>query len=69
MTISILTSLSTTLLRPLAYMYWGYFDYRLQNETAFQEGYQSMPVDWKISSSRKKAFFSLLKEMTQGDEK
>jgi hypothetical protein len=43
---------------------WGYFDYRFKNED-FNEGYQSVPANWKISSNRKKGFFSLLKEMTK----
>ena len=52
-----------------AYMSWGFFDYRLKNETDFKEGYQSVPVDWGINSNRKKAFFGLLKQMTEGDKK
>jgi hypothetical protein len=42
---------------------WGYFDYRMKDE-AFEEGYQSVPTDWSISSKRKKAFFNLLAELT-----
>ena len=30
----------------------------------FDDGYQSVPVNWGISSERKRQFFSLLKEMT-----
>jgi hypothetical protein len=30
----------------------------------FDEGYQSVPVNWSISSQRKRGFFSLLKEMS-----
>ena len=30
----------------------------------FAEGYQSVPVDWGISSERKKGFFGLVKEVT-----
>lgn len=48
------------------YASWGYFDYRLKGETAYEEGYQSMPADWGINSTRKRGFFQLLKEMTQG---
>jgi len=33
---------------------------------AFEDGYQSVPVDWGINSERKKQFFSLLKEITGG---
>jgi hypothetical protein len=46
-----------------AYTSWGYFDFRRHNE-GFEEGFQSMPIDWSINSERKKAFFSLLKEIT-----
>jgi hypothetical protein len=42
---------------------WGYFDYRMKGE-GFEDGYQSVPVDWGISSARKKGFFKLLKEVT-----
>ena len=41
---------------------WGFFDYRFKEE-GFDEGYQSVPVNWGISSARKKGFFNLLKEM------
>jgi len=44
---------------------WGYFDYRMEGE-GFEHGYQSPPVDWGIRSERKKAFFSLLREVTGG---
>jgi hypothetical protein len=46
---------------------WGYFDYRMKDEP-YEEGYQSIPVDWGINSERKKGFFSLLKEITGGLE-
>ncbi|PZX47099.1 hypothetical protein [Algoriphagus chordae] len=46
-----------------AYASWGYFDYRMKDE-GFEEGYQSVPVDWGINSERKKGFFELLKEIT-----
>ena len=42
---------------------WGYFDYRMNRE-GFEEGFQSLPVDWTINSPRKKAFFAMLKEVT-----
>ncbi len=46
---------------------WGYFDYRMKGEEKkFEEGYQSVPVDWGIRSDRKRAFFNLLREMTGG---
>jgi hypothetical protein len=48
-----------------AYASWGFFDFRMQNE-GFDEGYQSIPVNWGISSERKRGFFTLLREVTQG---
>ena len=42
---------------------WGYFDYRMKDE-GFDQGYQSVPVNWSISSDRKRAFFNLLSEIT-----
>ena len=45
------------------YSGWGYFDYR-QIRERFEDGYQSLPVDWGINSARKKAFFSLLAQVT-----
>jgi hypothetical protein len=47
------------------YASWGYFDYRMRGE-GFDDGYQSVPVNWGISSPRKKAFFGKLKEITGG---
>jgi len=56
-----------------AYASWGYFDYRFlkglrgsEVDEAFNDGYQSVPVNWGISSPRKKAFFDKLKEVTGG---
>lgn len=46
-----------------SYASWGYFDYRMAGEK-FEDGYQSVPVDWSINSDRKKQFFKLLKEIT-----
>jgi hypothetical protein len=46
-----------------AYASWGLFDFRRQGE-AFEEGFQTVPVDWTISTERKKGFFNLVKEMT-----
>lgn len=46
-----------------AYASWGYFDYRMKDE-GFDEGYQSVPVNWGISSVRKRGFFEKLKEIT-----
>jgi hypothetical protein len=45
------------------YASWGYFDFRMDGES-FENGYQSVPVDWGINSARKKQFFNLLKEIT-----
>lgn len=42
---------------------WGWFDYRRKSE-AMNDGYQSPPVDWGISSERKRGFFKLLSEIT-----
>jgi len=48
-----------------SYASWGYSDYRMEGE-GFEDGFQSLPVDWTISSDRKKAFFNKLKEITGG---
>lgn len=48
-----------------AFASWGYFDYRMKDE-GFNDGYQSVPVNWGISSPRKKAFFDKLEEITGG---
>lgn len=42
---------------------WGWFDFRRQGE-ALEDGYQSPPVNWGISSARKRAFFGYLSEIT-----
>jgi hypothetical protein len=47
-----------------AYTSWGFFDYRHDGE-GFESGFQSVPVDWKISSDRKKGFFNKLYEITR----
>ena len=41
---------------------WGWFDYRRKGES-FEEGYQSPPVNWSISSERKRVFFKLCAEI------
>jgi len=48
------------------YASWGYFDFRMKGES-FEDGYQSVPVDWGINSDRKRQFFRLLKEITGSD--
>ena len=57
-----------------AYASWGYFDFRgrkgqrgFEIDEPFEEGFQSVPVDWGINSERKKGFFNLLKEITSGN--
>ncbi|NIF52289.1 hypothetical protein [Burkholderia sp. Ax-1724] len=47
------------------YAGWGFFDYRGARES-MACGFQSLPVDWRIGSERKKGFFSKLKEITGG---
>jgi len=47
------------------YAGWGYFDFRLPAEhTLYNEGFQSIPVNWQISSERKRDFFGLLARIT-----
>jgi hypothetical protein len=43
---------------------WGFFDFRRPGEP-FADGFQSVPVDWTISSKRKQAFFELLETIVQ----
>jgi hypothetical protein len=45
------------------YASWGYFDFRMKGES-FNDGYQSVPVQWGIDSARKRGFFRLLAEIT-----
>ncbi len=40
---------------------WGYFD---PGEGNYRDGYQSVPVNWGISTERKRGFFNLVKEIT-----
>ncbi len=46
-----------------AYASWGYLDLRLKGED-FDQGYQHVPVNWSISSDRKRFFFNLLTDIT-----
>lgn len=46
-----------------AHVSWGWFDYRRKGES-FEDGYQSPPVNWGISSARKRSFFNQLNEIT-----
>lgn len=45
-----------------AYASWGFFDFRM-GEEGFDEGYQSVPINWGISSERKRGFFNTTKEI------
>jgi CubicO group peptidase (beta-lactamase class C family) len=45
------------------YASWGYFDFRMRGE-GYDEGYQSVPVNWGLSSLRKRAFFQKVAEIT-----
>jgi hypothetical protein len=42
---------------------WGLFDFRFQNE-GFEQGYQSVPVDWRTTSDRKRGFFERLRRVS-----
>ncbi len=42
---------------------WGWFDYRRKGES-MEDGYQSPPVNWGVSSPRKHQFFTFLAEIT-----
>jgi len=48
------------------YASWGYFDFRRDGES-YDQGFQSVPANWQISSDRKRAFFNLLAEITGGE--
>jgi hypothetical protein len=45
------------------YVSWGFFDWRQDGED-FDEGFQSVPVNWQISSERKRTFFDWVAEIT-----
>lgn len=45
------------------YAGWGYFDFRYPGDR-FEDGYQSIPVDWGINSERKMGFFQLVAQVT-----
>ena len=45
-----------------AYASWGYFDFRMEGE-GFNDGFQSVPVNWGISSERKRGFFDTVKRI------
>ncbi len=47
---------------------WGLFDYRMrQNNEGYEQGYQSVPVDWGSHSGRKKSFYAYLREVTTSE--
>jgi hypothetical protein len=43
------------------YASWGYFD---PGASDYSDGYQCPPVNWGLSTDRKRAFFGLLKQVT-----
>jgi len=45
------------------YAGWGYYD---QGEGNYRDGFQSPPVNWGLSSERKRAFFNAVREITGG---
>ncbi|HEX5416807.1 MAG TPA: hypothetical protein VFZ25_14165 [Chloroflexota bacterium] len=54
-----------------AHASWGYFDagpgaggHTVRSD--YVEGYQNVPVNWRINTDRKRAFFEQVKEMTGG---
>jgi hypothetical protein len=49
------------------YASWGYFDYRMEGE-GFNDGFQSVPVNWRIASPRKRAFCAKVREITGSPE-
>lgn len=46
-----------------AHASWGFFDFRRSGE-GFDEGYQSVPVNWGISSARKRGFFDMVASLS-----
>ncbi len=45
------------------YASWGFFDFRRDGDSE-RDGFQSVPVDWRVNSHRKKQFFNKVKEIT-----
>jgi hypothetical protein len=43
------------------YASWGYFD---PGQSNYIDGYQSPPINWRVNTPRKKAFFDLLKQVS-----
>lgn len=48
------------------YASWGFLDNR-EPDAPLTDGFQTPPVDWTISSPRKRAFFGLVREITAGE--
>ena len=46
------------------YASWGYYD---KGQTDYERGFQCVPVNWEISTDRKRAFFDYLDRITGGD--
>jgi hypothetical protein len=42
---------------------WGYYD---QGDNNYRDGFQSPPVNWDISTERKRGFFGAVREITGG---
>lgn len=48
-----------------SYTGWGFFDFRLPTENHdYNLGYQGIPVNWQLSSQRKRDFFNMLAIIT-----
>ncbi len=43
------------------YASWGFFD---PGENNYRDGYQSVPVEWRLNTKTKKGFFELAREMS-----
>ena len=43
------------------YVSWGYYE---QGQSNYRDGFQSLPVNWTISTDNKKQFFELVKKVT-----
>jgi len=46
------------------YAGWGFADWRREGES-YRQGFQSLPVDWRLNSLRKYAFFRFLATLTR----
>jgi len=43
------------------YASWGYFD---PGKSNYVDGYQSLPVAWGLNTDRKRAFFTVVRQIT-----